>query len=278
MIRVFPQKTSATPVDEKVYFTGPPLQDLNDREVHVSCVFTWDKRKSENLAKLWLEQSYNVTVGGPAYDDQGSEFEPGRYLKNGFVMTSRGCNNKCWFCSVWKREGCVRELEIKDGWRIMDSNLLQCSENHIRRVFAMLQKQKMPVSFLGGLEAKIIKDWHIELLTSIKIAQAYFAYDTADDYEPLVDVSAKLWQAGFTPQSHRISCYILIGYKGDTFEAAVKRIEQVKNLGLVPFAMLYRDDKGQVDYTWRKFQRSNCRPKLIYKRKNNKEIMLFESV
>lgn len=277
MIRVFPRKTSATPEDDKVYFTGPPLEDLEDRDVHISCLFTWDKHLCESLAEMWEEQKYNVTIGGPAYDDHGGEFIPGRFLKIGYTITSRGCNNRCWFCSVWKREGKIREIEIKDGWRILDSNLLQCSKSHIRKVFKMLQKQRMPVSFLGGLEAKILKDWHVDLLTTLKnIAQIYFAYDTLDDYEPLVEATKKIWQAGFTPQSHRFCCYVLIGYKDDTFDAAAKRIEQVKELGLVPFAMLYRDENNRTDLNWRKFQSNNCRPRLIYKKSmNNNQIPLF---
>ena len=30
MIRVFPRKTNATPTDDKVYFTGPPLDPIDD--------------------------------------------------------------------------------------------------------------------------------------------------------------------------------------------------------------------------------------------------------
>ena len=116
MIRVFPRKNNATPTDEKVYLTGPPLTQLEDREVNVSCTFTWDKSKAESLAEQWEKQGYNVKLGGPAYGDRGEEFILGRYISYGYTITSRGYNNHCWYCHTWKREGKIRELKIKDGW------------------------------------------------------------------------------------------------------------------------------------------------------------------
>ena len=41
----------------------------------------------------------------------GGDFVPGRYLAPGYVITSRGCPNRCWFCSVWRREGALREFQ-----------------------------------------------------------------------------------------------------------------------------------------------------------------------
>jgi radical SAM superfamily enzyme YgiQ (UPF0313 family) len=112
----------------------------------------------EKLEKAWRNVA-PVTVGGPAFDEPGGEFVPGMYLKPGYVITSRGCPNNCWFCQVPKREGgVIRELEIKDGNNILDDNLLACSEDHIRKVFDMLKKQKYGRPFFtGGLEAARLK-------------------------------------------------------------------------------------------------------------------------
>lgn len=266
MIRVFPRKTKATPCDDKVFFGGPPLFPLEDRDVHISVTFTWDKPKAEWIATQWQQQDYKVSIGGPAYDDRGGEFVPGQYLKAGYTITSRGCNNKCWFCPAWRREGNIRELYIRDGWRVMDNNLLQCSEEHIRRVFIMLQKQPIPVGFFGGLEAKILKDWHIDLLTTVRLSRCYFAYDTENDYEPLVVAAQKIFacQTGFTKRRHIFGCYVLIGYAGDTISAAENRLQRVKELGFVPFAMLYKDDKRMQEPNWITFQSRWANPTKIY--------------
>lgn len=263
MIRVFPRKTNMTPKDEKVYFTGPPLYDLEDRDVSVSVTFIEDKPKAEALGELWDKQGYDVTVDGPAYDHYGQEFIPGRFVKVGAVMTSRGCNNNCWFCYVPNREGRIREIPIKDGFNILDSNLLQCSEGHIRKVFTMLKRQPKKARFTGGLEARRLENWHCDLLHDLEPSSMFFAYDSADDWEPLVEAKTKLCTAGMKISRQKIFVYVLIGYPRDTIAAALKRVKQVKRLGFCPFAMLYKNP----DPNWREFQRNWSRPAIIYRKK-----------
>lgn len=263
--RVFPRKTAATPDDDLVFFDSPPMLSLPEiDEVHISVAFTYDKRKAEDLAFQWEVAGAPVKIGGPAYNDPAEgDFVPGRYLKRGYVITSRGCNNKCWFCSAWKREGKLRELPICDGWNVLDNNLLQCSEEHIRKVFEMLKRQKERPIFTGGLEAKQLKPWHCDLLRESKAKRMYFAYDTPDDYEPLVCAGKMLRDTGITPQSHAAACYCLIGYNGDTFDAAQKRLEQAIQNGFMPYAMLFRDERGKVDGQWARFQREWLRPQIV---------------
>lgn len=140
MIRVFARKTSATPDDELVYFDEPPLIMPDVNEIHVDCTFTWDKPRAEYLAEQWSAVHPNVKLGGVAYEQETGDFVLGRYIKKGYTITSRGCNNKCWFCHVPEREGKIREIPIENGWNLLDNNLLQCSEVHIRSVFAMLKQ------------------------------------------------------------------------------------------------------------------------------------------
>ncbi len=140
IIRVFPRRTKATPIDCLAYY-GPPDLFAEADEVHISFTFTWDLAGAEWLVREW-ERIAPVRIGGPAVGEAGGDFEPGRYLKPGYVITSRGCPNRCWFCSVWKREGDVRELPVRDGWNVLDDNLLACSGTHINRVFAMLRRRK----------------------------------------------------------------------------------------------------------------------------------------
>ena len=139
IIRVFPRKTKATPIDEGVRFGNPGLFDQAD-EIHISVTFSWDMKKAERLAEQW-RMIAPVKIGGVATDNYKGELIPGMYLKKGYVITSRGCPNKCWFCNVWKKFGDVTELEIKDGWNVLDDNLLACSESHIRNVFKMLKRK-----------------------------------------------------------------------------------------------------------------------------------------
>lgn len=263
LARVFPRRTKASPNDPLAFFGPPGLFTPDVDEVHVSVTFTWDYPRAELLARQW-EDIAPVKVGGPALGDPGGQFVPGRYLKPGYVITSRGCPNHCWFCDVPRREGPIREQPITDGWNVLDSNLLACSENHIRAVFSMLKRQPERAQFTGGLEAARLKSWHVDLLSDLNPKQMFFAYDTPDDYEPLRQASAMLFDAGFNRQSMR--CYVLIGYKGDTLEAADKRLRETVGLGFFPAAMLYRDSKGKKNLEWMKLQRKWFRPAIIYRR------------
>jgi len=262
--RVFPRRTTATP-DDPFAFTTPPPKILPDiDEVHVSVTFTYDMEKAEQLAEAWHKTGLPVLMGGPTFNEPGGEFIPGRYLKQGYVITSRGCPNRCLFCSVPKREGyMLRELPIKDGWNILDDNLLACSEKHIRDVFEMLKRQPETPVFAGGLEAKLLKSWHVDLLREVKPKRMYFAYDTPDDYEPLIQAGKILRDGGITKASQSARCYVLIGYDGDTMEKAEKRLREAWTAGFFPFAMLYRDEKGEVRQDWKKFQRLWARPQII---------------
>ena len=266
IIRVFPRKTNATPIDENVRInTTPGFFDTAD-EVHISVCFTWDLQRAEYLSKQWRVVA-PVRIGGPATGERGGDFVPGMYLKKGYVITSRGCPNKCWFCSAWKREGqVIRELPVTEGWNVLDDNLLACSSHHIEAVFAMLRQQKNPIEFTGGLEAaRLHKSWAYQLRT-LRIKQLFFAYDTPDDLEPLQKAGEMLLDAGFTTQSHTLRCYVLCGYKGDTVKAATKRMIQTIDAGFTPMAMLWRRDDGyrNPDFIGRNFQREWARPSVIY--------------
>lgn len=257
--RVFPRRTSATPTDELAFTGEPGLFPLEVDAVHISVCWTWDLPEAERLAREWKPIA-PITIGGPATGQRGEDFTPGLYVREGYTITSRGCPNKCWFCSVWKREGTIRELPVQDGWNILDDNLLACSDNHVREVFAMLKRQKHSPEFTGGLEAAILKPWHVAELKALKPKQLFFAYDGPEDRDPLHYAGKILLEGGFTRASHALRAYVLVGYPKDTFDAAEARLFECMEAGFLPMAMLYRDAKGERDPEWMKFQRTWARP------------------
>jgi len=122
--RVFPRRTAATP-DDALSFTSSPPKDLPSIDaVHISVAYTYDLPKAEQLAEVWRHVGVPVALGGPAFNLPGGDFVPGMYLKKGYVITSRGCPNGCWFCSVPRREGGLRELPITEGYNLADDNIL----------------------------------------------------------------------------------------------------------------------------------------------------------
>ena len=277
IIRVFPQRTSYTPDDEYSFVGRAPLTRPPADEVHISCTFTWDKPVAEQLADDWSNYYPNVKIGGPAYDDAGGEFTPGLYIKQGEVITSRGCPNKCSYCFVPKREGKLRTLEIKDGYDILDNNLLACPREHIQAVLDMLAHQKRKAMFRGGLDARLLKEWFADRIVEIGLKQAFFAYDRPNDKEPLHNALKMLRERGCS--RHKLCCYVLVGYQDDTPHKAAQRLKWVVQQGTTPFAMYYRsaNDEKEIPPLWHSFVRLWARPANIFRKRDNQpEIMLFE--
>jgi hypothetical protein len=238
VIRVFPVRTKWTPDDEMAFVGQPPLFRPGHKStpVMVSVVFTWHREYAERIAESWRMYYDNVRVGGPAYDDPGGEFVPGRFLKAGCTITSRGCPKKCGWCKVPFAEGALRELAIHPGWIVQDNNLLACSERHIRGVFDMLRGQGRQIYFNGGLDKHFLKPWHREMFDSIPVGELWFACDTGDDFQWL-ERAAKIL-AGISQE--KLRCYTMIGYDGESLAAAERRVEDVYELGFLPFTQLYQ--------------------------------------
>ena len=272
LARVFPRITKATPDDKLAFFGPPPLLFPPEvDEIHVDCTFTADKPKVEWLAEQWSSVA-TVKVGGVAYGDPGLEFIPGRYVKHGYTFTSRGCPRRCWFCSVWKRD--YQECFRYATWNILDDNLLACPEPHVRAVFDMLKRQGRMVEFTGGLEALALEDYQVGLLADLKPRPScFFAYDPGDPFETLKSAADRLIAAGFTPCSHRLRVYVLIGYPKDTFAEAEKRLNQMVSIGFTPHAMLWQPEtpsaeKHRPKPEWKAFQRAWARPAIIHARRH----------
>lgn len=267
--RVFPRKTKASPEDSLAFFGPPPPQDLEVDKVELSVTFTFDIPAIDALVKAWRRVTSDISIGGPAIGTYAGEFEPGRYLKQGYVITSRGCPNRCWFCDVPKREGGIRELQVKDGFNVLDSNLLACSPQHILKVMKMLKGQKAQgnkVAFTGGLEAARLTRSMASLLWDLRPDRMFFAYDTPNDLEPLRQAGRLLKEADFTRR--HMYCYVLIGYPKDTMEKAEARLDQAWDAGFVPMAMLFKGTTkgtqgGRSSEEWEKFQRIWTRPAII---------------
>jgi len=268
LIRVFPRRTTATP-DDPLAYVGPPDLFVEADAVHISVAFTYDKPKAEQLAAAWAPIA-PVTIGGVAYGNRGDDFIPGRYIKHGYTFTSRGCPRRCWFCSVWKRDPVPRLLPIQDGWNVLDDNLLACPELHVRAVFDMLRRQNRRIEFTGGLEALALQDYQVDLLASLHPKPTMFwAYDPGDAFETLESAARRLLAAGFTRESHRLRCYVLIGYPKDTFDAATTRLKDMMALGFTPMAMLWQpEEPSQEKYRpgreWKALQRQWARPAIIH--------------
>lgn len=256
IIRVFPRKTNMTPFDEYAFYEEPGMFLPPHDEVHISCTFTWDKPRAEELYEAWYGKA-PVKLGGPAYDDSSGDFISGRYVKPGITFTSRGCPNSCKFCHVPRREGKIKELPVTAGNIIQDNNFLACSRSHREKVYQMLRQQSK-VEMRGGLEVARLTDWDIEQMRSVRMTSLWIACDTKGALNKAIKAIQRLRAAGFS-QNH-IRCYVLIG---DDIVENEARLRAVYESGALPFAQLYQPEE-RIEYSkdWRVFARVWSRPAL----------------
>ena len=257
LIRVFPRRTKWTPTDDMAFVGDPPMMRPAADEVHVSATFTWDKAEALRLRDAWAQHYQTVRVGGPAFDDPGGPFDPGRYIKEGVTITSRGCPFRCEWCFVWRREGGIRELPIVDGWIVQDNNLLACSRPHVEAVFEMLRGQGQRAVFGGGLDLRLLRSWHVDLLKSIPLKEVWFACDSRKTLPLLAEAAELLVEI----PTRKRRCYALLGFDHERIEDAEARLSEIYRAGFLPFAQLYRNGTPKVwSQEWRALARKWSRP------------------
>lgn len=243
ILRVFIRRTSQTPIDNYVKVGMPDLFKPKDiDEVHISTIFTWDIEKALELQKDYSQYYPKVLVGGPAFIDNNysPKFYPGRYVKKGITITTRGCNNNCPWCLVPKSEGKFKEINIESGNIIQDNNILMANKNHLKKVFQMLRTQNQ-IRFLGGLDKRFLKDWHIEELRSLRIKELWLSFDSWDNKKEFIKIIEKLKKSGF--KRNHIRCYVLAGFN-ESIQASEDRLKIVYECGALPYIQVYQSISG----------------------------------
>lgn len=237
ILRVFPRTTSYTPKDDLTVIGSPELWRSKVDEVHISCLFRWDRDYCEELKKQWSDYYPVVKIGGPAYRPAENGFVPGRYIKKGVVFTSRGCDFNCPWCLVPKMEGRFRALnQIAAGNIIQDNNVLLHYRAFLTSIFSMLRTQ-YSIRFVGGLDVRLLRDWHIEELRSLRIKEVWLALDSWDTQKQFAKAVEKLKKAGF--RRNQIRCYVLGGFN-EPIQEAEGRLRFAYECGALPFVQLYQ--------------------------------------
>jgi hypothetical protein len=180
-------------------------------------------------------------------------------VEEAYGFLTRGCPNKCSFCVVPKKEGCLRQNadveEFLAGRKqviLMDNNVL-ASDWGLMQIEKMI-KLKLKVDFNQGLDARVIaKNEDIaKLLARVKWnPYLRMACDHKSQMEPIAKATELLRKHGCTPSNYFV--YVLVKDVNDANE----RVEFLRTLNLLPFAQPFRsiDERTELNQKQKDFAR-----------------------
>jgi hypothetical protein len=222
-------------------------------------------------------QADEVLQGGTGYDLQNrlsDEIEsccPDYELYRGFDDTAygfltRGCPRSCGFCIVSEKEG-RRSRKVADlnqfhrgqkNIKLLDPNLLSCVD-HMPLLY-QLRNSGATVDFTQGLDARLLTDENIRLITEIKTSMIHFAWDSDKQSDLILD-RLRAFRKVSKDDMRKLSVYVLTNF--DTgFEFDLERIYRLREMGYTPYVMVY--DKANAPSRIRYLQRW-CNNKVIFR-------------
>ena len=258
--------------------------------VYASAIFTYSNEAMKGIARVQrLRNAFpDAIIGGTGVEDWGmtegwktlsdvgvpDDFDcmdysiyPEFTASIGFCQ--RGCRLKCPFCVVPKKEGKIRSVNtIWDIWRgdphprhihLLDNDFFGQAEWQERS--EEIIDGKFKVCFSQGINIRLFNEEQASYIAKMdyrdnhfKSKRIYTAWDNLGDEKRFIDGCNLLMSHGV--KANHIMAYMLIGYrKGETMKDILYRFGKMKELGVMPFPMVYRAPGQEPDRTLRRFQR-----------------------
>jgi len=169
----------------------------------------------------------------PDYDLYGCDYAIG--------YTSRGCNRRCPFCIVPKKEGKFKVVceYIDEFWRgqgrlLLLDNSINTDNYHFGVIVEQLISHRIQVDFNQGLDIRYLNDFQAYGLSKIRLwKQIHFAWDLMSSEKAVrrgIDILDR------HNLKYKSMFYVLIGYN-TTPEEDLYRVEVLRGLGVDPFVM-----------------------------------------
>lgn len=196
----------------------------------------------------------NTQVGGSGYDLKKKLIDPIEHIYPDYELygceyaigyTSRGCNRKCPFCIVPKKEGRFKIVcdDIREFWRgqkhlkLLD-NSLNTDERHFLKICDQTRENNIRIDFNQGLDIRLLTNSQADTLSTLKTwGQTPFRFSW-DLMAIEKQVRRGIGILGKAKLKNKSMFYVLIGYD-TTPEEDLYRVETLRGLGVDPFVMPY---------------------------------------
>ena len=233
---------------DKVFLNNVDDVDGEPDVVWLSAIFTWNHKRAMDAIGMFHFRYPGAVIhyGGTCFDwgrignriqlPLEIEIMPPDYAlykdDRAVGFCQRGCNRKCGFCDVWKKEGRIadnRYVPLRD-WVPATFKKVLLLDNDIALVERWKHDQVLKDAMDMGLKLSITQGYDIRTLalyddgperaallaekkpydTKFKERMLYTAWDMKE-YEPMVRKGIETLQdAGF--KGREITCYVLVGF------------------------------------------------------------------
>lgn len=265
--------------------------------IWLSCLFTWHRASAKTQIRMY-EVEYpeaEIHIGGTGFDfelpygdpnwsklpDEIENITPDYYLyadSRAVGYCQRGCDRKCQFCVVWRKEGRISEnayTRLVD-WVPHDYGKVLLLDNDLAlnerwkhdQVLTDSRDMGIKLSLTQGYDLRTLHysdgDDRAQLLADYKPwdtkfygRMLYVAWDDIHNERIVREGLTKLLDAGF--RGREITCYVLVGH-GSTHEQDVYRARTLRNeFGVMTYIMPYNNEVKTEDTAnlrrWANFRR-----------------------
>lgn len=249
--------------------------DIEPDEIWLSAIFTWNKQKALDAISLFKFRFPEAAIhyGGTAFDwgrignriqlpDEIEAMSPDYSLYRddravGFCQ--RGCNRKCQFCDVWRKEGRIENNQyrrlidwVPENYKkvlLLDNDIALAEEWKHNQVITDARDMGVKLSITQGYDIRCITEERAKLLaenkpydTKFTGRNLYFSWDYLQNEKWVRKGIEILKDAGF--KGRELTCYVLIGFN-TTHEQDMHRIDVLwKEYGVYPYVMAFNNDKS----------------------------------
>lgn len=187
------------------------------------------------------------------------------------IITSIGCKNKCKYCAVSRLEGTKRiersvsevlddiKSKIDAGYRtfaFLDSNILDNWNNHFKKILKGIigMKAGLNIKAYGGVEPPLLTDEAASMMKEAGFSKMTVPLEssnkrkliewnrptTIDSFHRAINIALKYFD------NSAVTSFIMIGYRGQTYEDAMDSIKLCENIGCVPDLLAFTPIPGTL--------------------------------